>query len=536
MLRRILLFISVLAVALSMIGVSALRASADETPPTLSPAQGPAGTHVTASASDWAGCSSMSVSGWNQTLATTAINSSGAFTLSFTVPGNAPPGAAQLTFGPTCPHSTILTLATFTVKQGTPPPPSCSPSVSLTPSSGAVGSKFVMAGKGWLAGGTVAVTLPSTAPGFFESTTPFTPKVAANGTWQLAAIVGKPSAAGAYTFTYAESGCPSRTGTYTVTASPTATAPGAPSGLTATAVDQHDIKLTWHDNSSNETGFQVNNGITSRNAGANSTTYTWGGLAPGTYMCFKVRSYNSAGDSPWDPSVSPYYVCTTTPKPKVCPPTPQPTIYWSQVAGPQDARFTLTGNGWYPNQTVTIHLPSGGAFNVPSTSWRASPGGGWQLKITVGSSTGLGTYRLSFAQSQPGCGGLRVNGNFTVTLTVGQFKNSVAAIYQLVSAGNSVCQILSCSKPWNKSLASSAIGIVDTALTVFYETKAIPESITVGNDLKALEKALKAAHNNKKNPAVQKAAKKLKADTTALENTLIAICPPLEFLFPPAVS
>ena len=163
----------------------------------------------------------MSVSGWGQTtLGTAAVSSSGAFTLSFTVPGNAPLGAAQLVFSPTCSHSTILTVATFTVTQGTPPPPSCSPSVSLTPNSGAVGSKFVMAGKGWLPGGTVTITLPSTAPGFFESTTPFTPKVAADGTWQLTAIVGKPSSAGGYTFTYAESGCASQTGTFTVTASP----------------------------------------------------------------------------------------------------------------------------------------------------------------------------------------------------------------------------------------------------------------------------------------------------------------------------
>lgn len=341
MLRRFLVFISVLAVALSMIGVSALRASADETPPTLSPAQGPAGTHVTASASDWSGCSSMSVSGWGQTtLGTAAVSSSGAFTLSFTVPGNAALGAAQLVFMPTCSHSTILTVATFTVTQGTPPPASCSPSVSLTPSSGAVGSKFAMAGKGWLPGGTVTVTLPSTASGFFESTTPFTFKAAADGTWQLTAIVGKPSSAGSYTFTYAESGCASKTGTFTVTASPAASVPAAPSNLTATAVDQHDIKLTWHDNSSNETGFEINNGVTSRNTGPNSTTYTWGSLAPGTYMCFKIRAYNSAGDSPWDPNTSPYYVCTTIPKP--APPTSCPAIHFigfhgtgQSEAGPQ---------------------------------------------------------------------------------------------------------------------------------------------------------------------------------------------------------
>ncbi len=47
--------------------------------------------------------------------------------------------------------------------------------------------------------------------------------------------------------------------------------------------------------------------------GANATSYTWGGLKPNTYMCFHIRAYNSAGDSSWDPNVSPYYVCTTTP-------------------------------------------------------------------------------------------------------------------------------------------------------------------------------------------------------------------------------
>lgn len=219
MLRRILLFLAVLSVPLSLAVVSALPASADESPPTLSPAQGPPGTHVTASATDWPGCSSMSVSGWGATLGTASINSSGAFSLPFTVPGSAPVGAVQLQFSPTCSHSTYIPFVTFTVTQGTP------------------------------------------------------------GT----------------------------------------SVPAAPSNLTATAVDPHDIRLNWHDNSSNETGFEINNGVVSRNAGANSTTYTWGGLAPGTYMCFKIRAYNSAGDSAWDPNVSPWYVCTTTPKP-----TPKP--------------------------------------------------------------------------------------------------------------------------------------------------------------------------------------------------------------------
>ena len=89
--------------------------------------------------------------------------------------------------------------------------------------------------------------------------------------------------------------------------------PAAPSGLTVTAVDPNDIELSWQVNSSDQTGFEISNGVTSTDVGAASTSYTWGGLSPGTYMCFKILAYNSAGDSAWDPDVSPWYVCTTTP-------------------------------------------------------------------------------------------------------------------------------------------------------------------------------------------------------------------------------
>jgi Fibronectin type III domain len=94
---------------------------------------------------------------------------------------------------------------------------------------------------------------------------------------------------------------------------PAIPAPAAPSDLTVTAVDANDIELSWQVNSSDQTGFEISNGVTSTDVGANSTSYTWGDLSPGTYMCFKILAYNSAGDSSWYPDVSPWYVCTTTP-------------------------------------------------------------------------------------------------------------------------------------------------------------------------------------------------------------------------------
>ncbi len=130
--------------------------------------------------------------------------------------------------------------------------------------------------------------------------------------------------------------CTSGSGSYTFTLDVGGTAPAAPSNLTVKAIDPHDIKLNWHDNSNNETGFEINNGVVSKDVAANSTSYTWGGLAPGTYMCFRIRAHNSAGNSAWDPNVSPWYACTTTPKPK-----PPVNATWSGYGG--SASVTAVG-------------------------------------------------------------------------------------------------------------------------------------------------------------------------------------------------
>ena len=109
----------------------------------------------------------------------------------------------------------------------TPPPSSCSaPSVSLTPSAGPVGSQFVMKGAGWISGGVVHITLPNGSKGIFGAADA-TPTVSAGGAWQTTVTVGK-SPAGSYTFSFAETGCASQTGTFQVTASP-APPPACPS-------------------------------------------------------------------------------------------------------------------------------------------------------------------------------------------------------------------------------------------------------------------------------------------------------------------
>ncbi|MEV4518339.1 fibronectin type III domain-containing protein, partial [Dactylosporangium sp. NPDC049525] len=91
------------------------------------------------------------------------------------------------------------------------------------------------------------------------------------------------------------------------------TGPAAPADLTATAVSATAIRLQWTDTSGNESGFTVINGSTSKNTGANATSYTWDGLTAGTYMCFKVRAYNTSGVSAYSPPGQQDWACATTP-------------------------------------------------------------------------------------------------------------------------------------------------------------------------------------------------------------------------------
>ena len=81
--------------------------------------------------------------------------------------------------------------------------------------------------------------------------------------------------------------------------------PAAPSGLTATAASSSQINLSWTDNSTNESGFRIErcqgSGCTSFaqivEVGANVTSYSNTGLAASTTYVYRVRAFNSGGNS-----------------------------------------------------------------------------------------------------------------------------------------------------------------------------------------------------------------------------------------------
>jgi subtilisin family serine protease/regulation of enolase protein 1 (concanavalin A-like superfamily) len=103
------------------------------------------------------------------------------------------------------------------------------------------------------------------------------------------------------------------------TAPPPATAPAAPSGLTATAASSSQINLSWTDNSTNETGFQIERSTDQGNfsliatVATNLTSYADTGRAPSTTYYYRIRAIADTAVSTYSGVVAGTTLGTGTP-------------------------------------------------------------------------------------------------------------------------------------------------------------------------------------------------------------------------------
>jgi hypothetical protein len=105
--------------------------------------------------------------------------------------------------------------------------------------------------------------------------------------------------------------CPYRVigkeGTYCSTS-----APAAPSGLSATAASSSQINLTWTDSDNTETGFKIERCTGAEcsdfeliaTVGMNATSYSNTDLTASTSYSYRVRAYNTTGDSEYSNTAS----------------------------------------------------------------------------------------------------------------------------------------------------------------------------------------------------------------------------------------
>ncbi|MBN1672453.1 MAG: fibronectin type III domain-containing protein [Kiritimatiellae bacterium] len=86
--------------------------------------------------------------------------------------------------------------------------------------------------------------------------------------------------------------------------------PAAPSGLAAAVQSANEIRLTWTDNSNNETQFKIRRGTdpadlaTELFVAANATAYSDSGLTADTTYYYKIRAEGTAGNSAYTPVIS----------------------------------------------------------------------------------------------------------------------------------------------------------------------------------------------------------------------------------------
>jgi hypothetical protein len=85
----------------------------------------------------------------------------------------------------------------------------------------------------------------------------------------------------------------------------------APSNLSASAISKSRIDLSWRDNSSTETGFSIERKKASdafytviSEAGSNVTSYADTGLSAGTKYYYRIKAYNSSGESSYSNEAS----------------------------------------------------------------------------------------------------------------------------------------------------------------------------------------------------------------------------------------
>jgi hypothetical protein len=172
-------------------------------------------------------------------------------------------------------------------------------------------------------------------------------------------------------------------------ATPSGTSPTRPAFLTATPGSSAGINLQWMDNSSDETGFQIErrplNGAFAflQTAAANATTFTDTTTLPGVIYEYRLCATGAPANSSWTPIAS-----------ATAPGVASGYQLWLQAHG-----LPMDGSG---KGSATASASGDGLFNLTKYALGLSPGSpGYAGRLSYGTVTDAGSEYLSFTYIRP---------------------------------------------------------------------------------------------------------------------------------------
>jgi N-acetylmuramoyl-L-alanine amidase len=181
--------------------------------------------------------------------------------------------------------------------------------------------------------------------------------------------------------------------------------PAAPSDLSASAASSIEIDLTWQDNSDNESGFKIERSLNGSSGWAQITTvgpdvtsHTNSGLSTHTQYYYRVRAYNSEGNSGYSNTAS----ATTN-----SPPSPSGTEYgihpkdayaesgYPDIPPGNQQNLYLGYDTWYGKGRNRIYI----RFDLPSLPANATVNSAqlrlYQYAVQCSGSYGVTAYEVT---------------------------------------------------------------------------------------------------------------------------------------------